>query len=52
MKVGDDTPSSGCFQLKNGTELQINCEQSNKLDLYWSIFGMLEHMDEIDNAGF
>jgi hypothetical protein len=45
--------SSGCFKLDNGTQLQINCDESNLLNLrgYW-LFGMSEHLDKIDNAGF
>jgi hypothetical protein len=46
-------PTSGFFKLNNGTELKINCDKSNWLDLVLcSIFGVSEHMNEIDNAGF
>jgi hypothetical protein len=49
-----DKPSSGCFKLNNSTELQINCDKSNWLNLgyYYSIFGVSEHLDKIADAGF
>jgi hypothetical protein len=46
-------PSSGYFELNNGRQLQINCEQSNFLFLgFGYIFGVLEHLDKIGEAGF
>ena len=45
-------PSSGCFKLNNGTQLQINCDKSNRLDIGFSIFGVSEHLDKIGDAGF
>jgi hypothetical protein len=37
-----DKPSSGLFELDNGTQLQINCDKSNRLCLggFFSIYGM------------
>ena len=49
----DKQPSSGSFKLYNGTQLQINCDKSNWLDIgEYSIFGMSEHLDKIGDAGF
>jgi hypothetical protein len=46
-------PSSGCFKLNNSTELQINCDKSNWLNLgYYMLFGVSEHLDKIGEAGF
>jgi hypothetical protein len=47
------TPSSGYFKSNNGTELILNCEESNTLNTeYLCFIGVSEHLDKISGAGF
>jgi hypothetical protein len=44
--------SSECFKLDDGTELQINCEKSNFIDIDYKFYGVSEHLHKIGDTGF